>query len=137
MSTLNYPDSSLDQQSFPAVKRLGLVYSLSMKELLSAEKQSALQRTVFTLSKDRGNTKGGSLKRNKGQQKPQINSKLWPTFLCDLFWLCQKIALVHRLVSTLEQFPQQPDFRSHKNSAMMLGCLCSLHPAYSSHRAQM
>lgn len=45
MSTLNYPVSSLDQQSLPAVKRL--VYSLTMKALLFAEEQSALEGTVF------------------------------------------------------------------------------------------
>lgn len=52
MSTLNYPVSSLDQQSLPAERRL--VYLLTMKGRLSAEKQSALQRTFFSMGKDRG-----------------------------------------------------------------------------------
>lgn len=52
MSTLNYPVSSLDQQSLPAVKTL--LYSLTMKALLFAEEQSALEGTVFSMEKDRG-----------------------------------------------------------------------------------
>lgn len=66
MSTLNYPVSSLDQQSLPAVKRL--VYSLTMKALLFAEEQSALEGTVFFNGKrQRLKFRQCSLKRNEGK----------------------------------------------------------------------
>lgn len=50
MSTVNYSVSSFDQQRLPAGKRL--VYSLTMKGLLSAKKQPTSQRTVSSMSKD-------------------------------------------------------------------------------------
>lgn len=65
MSTLNYPVSSLDQQSIPAVERL--VYLLTMKGLLSAEKQSALQKTVFSMAKTEAKIQTHFLKRNEGK----------------------------------------------------------------------
>lgn len=113
MSTVNYSVSSLDQQSLPAVKRL--VYSFTMKGLLSAEKQPALQRTVSSMGKDKGKKSDISSKEEWRENHPQIKSRLWPTFLTDLFWLWQKTALVHRLVSALKQFPQMLFFISHKN----------------------
>lgn len=65
MSTLNYPVSSLDQQSLPAVKTL--VYSLTMKALLFAEEQSALEGTVFQWKKTEAKIQARSLKRNEGK----------------------------------------------------------------------
>lgn len=113
MSTLNYPVSSLDQQSLPAERRL--VYLLTMKGRLSAEKQSALQRTFFSMGKDRGLNSDVFSKEEWRENHPQIKSRLWPIFLTDFFWLWQKIALVRRRVSALKQLPQKLVFTSHKN----------------------